>query len=245
MNRPSPQPSSLSATEITSGLEACWRETSDRFHTSPPMALLRSGGFGLAHYKAYLRQVFHHTREHPQLLSLAASRLRGSDRGLVGRLLQHALEEFGHDQWALKDLAALGEDVSAIPFENPLPETVALHAFAHFQITERNPVAHLGYLYFLELMPATCGPAYLEMLSQAGVPRAAMSFLAEHVKVDQDHTCALQDYAQVLIYDEADLEAVRFAMRATGRLYEAFLGAVIEQTQAPADWGPNGGEGSR
>jgi hypothetical protein len=168
-------------------LRACFEEVAWAFNTSPPMKRLAEGRFTVEHYKEYLRQVYFYVRESPQLLSLLSAQLLGTDREMVAALLQHASEEQGHDQWALADLTALGEAVGNLPYRNPLPATLALNAFASHQIAFRNPIGHLGYVYFLEFLPTSNGEGYLRKLEALGIPRAAMSFLSEHVRVDEHH----------------------------------------------------------
>jgi pyrroloquinoline quinone (PQQ) biosynthesis protein C len=226
-------------------LMACFQETADRFHDSAPMVMLGTGRFGLGHYREYLRQVFHHTRDNPGLMALAASRLRGPDRELGAWWLKHALEEQGHDQWALQDLALLGEDVSAVAMENPLPTTRALHAFASDQIQQRGALGHLGYLWFLEFLPTRSGDRYMALLAQQGIPEQAMSFLIRHARIDEHHTQLLCRYADHMVRSAADLDLVCQAMQATGRVYEDFLRGVIEQADAPRARGINLAEQAR
>src|SRR5262249_22814871 len=206
-------------------LARCFEDVLGEFDASEPMRMIASGRFGVGHYKEYLRQVFHYARFNPQLLATASSFLRGQDRDLVGLFLRHSLEEVGHESWALKDLEALGDDVSDLRDQSPLPETVALSAFAYYQLVHGNPISHLGYLYFLEFLPTARGAAYLNCLTHAGVPPSAMTFLQRHAEVDVDHNRLMQRYLRRLIHDETDLLAVKYGMRATARLYAQMLGA--------------------
>jgi hypothetical protein len=189
------------------------------------------------HYKAYLRQTYHYTRDNPQIQALATVYFRGEDRSLVKMFYKHAISEIGHDEMALNDLAAMGEDVTNIRRENPLPSTVALNAFIFYQIYNRNPIGYLGYLFFLEFLPTASGPAYMRMLEKAGVPRSAMTFLHEHATVDEHHNKLMEHYAAALIRNDADRDAVIYAMRATGNLYAAMLLGAFEHVDNPVDWG--------
>lgn len=207
------------------------------FEGTPAMRRLLSGALSIAHYKSYLRQTYHYTRDNPQIQTLAAVYFRGDDRGAVKMFFRHASSEIGHDEMALNDLMVLGEDVAAVRRENPLPETVALNAFVFYQIYNRNPIGYLGYLFFLEFLPTASGAAYIEMLGRAGVPPQAMTFLQEHATVDVHHNKLMEHYAEALIQTEADRDAVIYAMRATGRLYAAMLDAAIAQADRPEDWG--------
>lgn len=210
-------------------LQTCFAEVAAEFAASPAMIRLASGDFTVVHYKEYLRQVYYYTRENPQLLALMTLYLRGDDRKAIAALLRHASEESDHDQWALNDLASLDEDVSRIPYENPLPETLALTAFAHYQITCRNPVAHLGYVYFLEFLPTTSGTNYLDMLQRLGVPASAMSFLSAHMEVDVAHNRLMEQHVERLVRTDADLDAVAYSMRVSEKLYAGLLQAAFEE----------------
>jgi hypothetical protein len=146
------------------------------FGACPAVRLLHSGQVTRAHYSAILREIYHYSKEDPQIQALAAVHLRGDDRGLVRMFLKHAVSEVGQDQMALQDLVALGEDISFIPDSNPQPATIALTSYPFYQISYQNPIGYLGYLYFLEFMPTQAGAGYRAALSRAGIPDNAMTF---------------------------------------------------------------------
>ena len=77
----------------------------------------------------------------------------------------------------------------------------------------------------------------MRMLENVGVPVAAMSFLQEHVSVDVQHNKLMERYAERIIQDEADYDAVVYAMRVTGHLYANMLAAALEQADNPKSWG--------
>lgn len=204
-----------------------WEKVRYDFNESAAMKRIMSGTISVQHYAAVLRQIFHQARENPQLQALATVRFRGDQRGSVKRFLQHAISEVGHDQMALSDLAALGVDVSLIPFERPHPATAALTAFAFYQIEHGNPIGYLGYLFHLEFAPTQDGAAYITRLTEMGVPAHAMTFLAEHATVDVAHNKLMERYAADLIVTEDDVNTVVYAMRATGYLYAEMLRAAM------------------
>lgn len=207
------------------------------FDASPAARMLAEGRLGLAHYKAILREVFHYSREDPQIQALAAVRFRGPDRDFVKMFFKHATMEIGHDRMALDDLAALGEDVGAVPASRPLPSTMALIAFPFYQIEHLDPVGYLGYLYFLEFMPTRQGASYATALGRAGIPPVAMTFLAEHMTVDVGHNKLMEQYLAGLVHDEAGLQSVVYALRTTAYLYAQMLRGAIEHAEAPRDFG--------
>lgn len=201
--------------------------------------LLQSGAMTIDDYKWVLRQIFHHARENPQIQALATVYFRGEQRDAVRGFLTHAVSEIGHDKLALNDLARLGEDVSDIPTENPLPATTALIALPFYQIYNLNPVGYLGYLYFLEFTPTTVGGAYMEALAAKGVPEEAMTFLKDHCTIDVGHNKLMEGYVEKLVETDADLAAVSYAMQVTARLYANMLDSAVEQARNATDFGRN------
>ena len=214
-----------------------FNEAIARFNTTEPMRRLVAGDFGMYHYKAILREVYHYTKEDPQMQSLVTVYFRGADRDGVKLFLRHATSEIGHEQLALQDLAALGENTRGIEISHPLPTTIALTAFPFYQICFRNPIGYLGYLYFLEFMPTQAGAAYMAALISAGVPKEATAFLHEHMTVDQGHNKLMQDYIARLVHVQADVDAVIYALRVTGHLYSEMLKGAMQQAEAPRDFG--------
>jgi hypothetical protein len=207
------------------------------FLRSPALRRVHAGAITIAHYASFLEQVFHHTRENPQIQALATVYFRGAERSAIKRFFRHASSEIGHDELALEDLRTLGRDVDALPIKNPLPETTALIAFPFYQIQNLNPVGYLGYLYFLEFLPTASGSALMEALEVAGVPRAAMRFLKDHSTIDVAHNRLMETYAETLIKSTRELESAIYAMRTTGRLYAAMVECAFRQAEAPEDFG--------
>lgn len=221
---------------ITS-FQAAWQPVATAFMNSQPLRRIAAGDITVAHYQAIMRQIFHHARENPQLQALATVYFRGPQRQAIRKFYQHAISEIGHDQLALNDLQTLGVDVSAIPYERPLPATSALLGYAFYQVQNLNPVGYLGYLFFLEFLPTQQGSGIMQRLESLGIPHAAMTFLEDHTRIDVGHNKMMESYLELLVKTEADFDAVVYAMRTTGRLYAAMLQDALEQVDAPQDWG--------
>src|SRR6185436_1375902 len=91
-------------------IQHAFAEALKEFTRSEAMDSVLSGAFGKIHYASVLKEIFHYVKEDPQLQALAAVYFRGSDRTMVKAFFQHAISEIGHEQMALADLKALGED---------------------------------------------------------------------------------------------------------------------------------------
>ncbi|MGV6801142.1 MAG: iron-containing redox enzyme family protein [bacterium] len=211
----------------------------EEFMQSPPIAALMEGRLTVEEYRSILRQIFHHTRENPQLQALATAYFRGRQRRSVRTFFKHAASEIDHDQLALNDFVALGGDATNVPYENPLPSTSALLAYGFYQIQNLNPIGYLGYLFFLEFTPTRGGAALMSKLNDIGVPTNALSFLKDHTEIDVGHNKLMEKYVEDLILSEADLAAVIYSIKTTAYLYENMLTQAMEYAHKDIDTGWN------
>jgi pyrroloquinoline quinone (PQQ) biosynthesis protein C len=202
------------------------------FIQSWPIRRMMAGDLTIPEYRGMLREVFHHTRENPQLQALATVYFRGRQRDAVRSFYKHAASEIGHDQLALNDFVTLGGEASTVPYENPLPATSALLAYGFYQIYNLNPVGYLGYLFFLEFTPTRAGGGMMAALEKAGVPRAAMTFLKDHTEIDVGHNKMMELYVDRLVTSDADLDCIEYAMKTTGFLYQQMLTQAIQSAAA-------------
>ncbi|MEM8772267.1 MAG: iron-containing redox enzyme family protein [Pseudomonadota bacterium] len=209
------------------------------FLSSPPVKSVTDKTMTVEEYRSILRQVFHHTRENPQLQALATVYFRGRDRDLVKLFFKHAASEIGHDQLALNDYVTLGGDPTNVPYENPLPSTSALLAFGFYQIYNLNPLGYLGYLYFLEAMPVQSGEGLMGNLRDIGIPDSAMTFLLDHTTIDVGHTKMMEKYVATLVKDEKDLDCIEYAMKTVAHLYSQMMAQAIADVHKPMAVGWN------
>jgi pyrroloquinoline quinone (PQQ) biosynthesis protein C len=209
-------------------LVSAWNKNLDVLSNSTAFQLLSSGTITRRQYAAILRQVFHNVRENPQFMTLATSRFRSEQSEVIKPLMRHALAESGHEQLCLDDIKALGEDVSSIPFERPLPATFALRASIFHMIEHHEPVACLGYMFQLEYTPTQLGQKYMTALEKSGIQRDAMTFLAEHAEVDVGHCKLMEMYCEKLVRTPEQLDDVLYMQRVTAELYAQMLDQAIK-----------------
>ncbi len=209
------------------------------FLKSEPMTHLASGKLTIEEYRSILKQVYYYVRENPQLQALATVYFRGRQRDLVKSFYQHATSEIGHENLALNDYTTLGGDGSNVPYKNPLPATSALTAYAFYQIYNLNPLGYIGYLFFLEFVPTQAGGAISEQLRAIGVKDNALTFLRDHIEIDQAHNRLMAQYAERLLQGPADLDSVEYAMKTTCHLYEQMMASAIKDAHAQVDTGWN------
>lgn len=199
----------------------------DEFLASDSMRRLAAGDVSVEEYRSYMKQVYYYVRENPQIQALGTVYFRGRQRYMVRNVLKHSISEVGHEQLALNDYVQLGGDPSKVPYKNPHPATIALTSYAYFQIYNQNPMGYLGYLFFLEFAPTQAGPKIGEQLLACGVPENALTWLREHVDLDQGHTKMMERYVETLLTSDADYDSVGYAMKTTGYLYGQMIDAAF------------------
>lgn len=208
-------------------LEA-WQTEMAEVNNRTWMKRLGSGDFSVAHYKGFLLETYHHTRLNPQIQAYTTMFFKDNPREVIDMFYRHARSEIGHDLAAMNDLVALGEDRGELERTEALPSTVALNAFALFQIQFVDPAAYLGYLFHLEFLPTQQGARHMDELNRLGVPKEAMSFLHEHATVDIGHNKFMENYIRHLIKDEETLGKVILAARYTAQLHYKMLEDAFE-----------------
>ncbi len=206
-----------------------WNTEVNRLYRTEFFRKLFAGELDLEHYKVLLREIYYNTRENPKTYVLFASHLDPEHDTIFRRVLRHAAAEFGHHQLALDDLRSLGEDVSGIPEGKPLPTTEAFTAFSVYQIEHRNPVGYLGYVYHLEMLPATAAAQIGSGLAKMGVPVDAMSFIKEHTQVDPAHVQLMEKNFEEVLRNDDDIEALLYGLKGACRLHGIMLDAVLEE----------------
>ncbi|MDQ3002544.1 MAG: iron-containing redox enzyme family protein [Fibrobacterota bacterium] len=220
-------------------LDVEWEACYERLARGEFFHKLASGALELRHYKGFLRESFHNTRQNPGTMAMFAAHVKSGEPGLKAKFLKHTAMELGHDEMALDDLRVLGEDVETIRNGLPLVATEAMTGFIMLQIQHRNPLAFLGYSYHLEAIPVRMGSAAMGALVNLGIPMNAVSFLKEHIEADPVHSKWNRDYVEGFVRTASDLEAVVYGMRGTCELHGLMFQAIDDGYEAPPiSWTP-------
>lgn len=220
-------------------IETEWNSCYERLARGEFFRKLTTGALEVRHYKGFLRESFHNTRQNPDTMAMFAAHFKSGNPGLKAKFLKHTAMELGHDELALDDLRALGEDAEAVRSGRPMIATEAMTGFIMLQIQHRNPLAFLGYSYHLESIPVRMSVAAMGALGRLGIPANAVSFLKEHIEADPVHLKWNREYVEGFVRTQADLDAVIYGMRGTCELHGMMFQGIDEGLDAaPVSWTP-------
>ena len=120
---------------------------------------------------------------HQRALAPARSGGRRGATARTGRAWHELLAvpalAFDQGRAFLDDLRALGLNSLDSVSLTPLPQTIAMAAYAHYQLVERATVGLVGYLWFFERMPRLVYPLWSDSCRRGGVPDKALRALAQ------------------------------------------------------------------
>lgn len=189
----------------------------------PVFRRMLTGELSAEEYAAILRQIAIQVARHPDAMARLAENWTDDRRSTTKALLGHAKSESGHDELARRDIRALALPSESLPSDRELPATRTILAYMESLLDSGSPVAFLGYVFHLEFLPTAVGAALLRGLELAGIPRSAMTFIAEHREVDVAHNRLMERYLTELVRTDEELKEVIDAAVETARLYAEML----------------------
>ncbi|CAN5164241.1 hypothetical protein BH11PSE5_BH11PSE5_26880 [soil metagenome] len=189
------------------------RETADAADILASVPQLQAGLAGRISrdtYIAYLTQAYHHVRHTVPLMQEARTRLADKPM-LVAALDDYIVEETGHENWILADIAAAGGDAPMAAASVPYAATQAMVDHAYAAIREGNPVGFFGMVHVLEGTSVVMASHGAEAVRKAlGLPAEAFAYLTSHGALDQDHVRFFADLVNRI--DDPDDQAAIIAM---------------------------------
>jgi hypothetical protein len=131
----------------------------------------------------------------------------------------------------LEDLRALGLNSMDSVSLTPLPQTIALAAYAHYQLVERATVGLVGYLWFFERMPRLVYPLWRESGHRGAVPDKALRALTQGAAVDPSRDSQVVACCKQLVRRPRDLGLATQSLRDTAELFASMVDAALQRAE--------------
>lgn len=205
------------------------RGTCDELVNAQVIGGVISGQATMETYPVFLRQTHDYVRFSKPILEACTRRLRelGGREDLIRLFEIKAMEENGHETWALDDWEALGLSRHLVMTSAPSPAVREYLAWNMKMAESNTPLGFLGTAYVLEYISQALAPRAVKNLLEANrIPNIgnALSFLRSHGEADEDHIRVL-DELLASIEGKADRNAIVWSAAETRRLYPRFFAA--------------------
>lgn len=198
-------------------------------------------------HRQLLLELNHVINVHSRLREVAADVVPVDDWSAWQELLSVPALEFDQGRAVLDDLRSLGlNSVDSVSL-TPLPQTIAMAAYAHYQVVERAAVGLVGYLWFFERMPRLLYPLWNESCRRGGVNERAFRALTSGAVADAARDQQVASCCRQVVRRPRDLGLATQSLHDTAELFATMLDAALRRAERrhspPVDIGAAAGIG--
>src|SRR6476469_2213189 len=195
----------------------------------------RATEIGAGTHRQLLLELNHVINVHSRLREVAAEQVPPEDWSSWQDLLAVPALAFEQGRSLLDDLRSLGLNSLDSVSLTPLPQTIALAAYAHYQLVERGAVGRVGYLWFFERMPRLVYPVWRESCLAGGVPDKALRALAEGAVSEAARDELVANCCRTLVRRPRDLGLATQSLHDTAELFASMLDAALPRSERRPD----------
>ncbi len=207
-------------------LQQATAEHQQSLYASPVFAAVEQGAISIDSYRHFLQQAFHHVKHTVPLLMLCGARLPMEYEWMRKAMVEYIEEEYGHEQWILNDIEALGGDRQAVIDSAPDRNIQLMVSYLYDAIDRVHPVALLGMVFMLEGTSTRVATTMAHKIADTlSLPKQAFSYLLSHGELDQGHISFYEKLVNK-IEDPALQNIIIESARACFECYTAMLNNI-------------------
>jgi hypothetical protein len=195
------------------------------------LACFRSNALTPATHRQLLLELNHVINVHSRLREVAAEVVPNEDWTAWQELLAVPALAFDKGRAFLDDLRALGLHSMDSVSLTPLPQTIALAAYAHYQVVERATVGLVGYLWFFERMPRLVYPLWIDSCKRAGVTDRALRALTDGALVDPVRDIQVANCCRQIVRRPRDLGLASQSLHDTAELFATMVDSALQRAE--------------
>src|SRR5882672_10173999 len=182
-------------------------------------------------HRQLLLELNHVINVHARLREVAADVVPPEDWSSWQDLLAVPALAFEQGRSLLDGLRALGLNSFDSVSLTPLPQTIALAAYAHYQLVERATVGLVGYLWFFERMPRLVYPLWSDSCRRGGVPEKALHALDAGAGMDVMRDNQVANCCRQLVRRPRDLGLATQSLHDTAELFATMVDAALQRAE--------------
>ncbi|SET50326.1 TenA family transcriptional regulator [Thorsellia anophelis] len=190
---------------------------------APVIGLCQQGGITLPIYVSFLTQAYHHVKHTVPLLMACGGKLDSEYEWVRKALAEYIEEEYGHQEWILRDIKHCGGDVDAVRHNTGIGavcEPIELMvSYLYHQIDRQNPMGFFGMVWVLEGTSVGIGALIAKQIQTTlKLESKALSYLLSHCELDQDHI----KFFETLMNQVTKLEDQKAIIHSANRVYSLY-----------------------
>jgi hypothetical protein len=189
----------------------------------------RSAHIDASTHRQLLLELNHVINVHSRLREVAADVVPTEDWPAWADLLAVPGLAFEQGRFFLDDLRSLGLNSMDSVSLTPLPQTIAMAAYAHYQLVERATVGLVGYLWFFERMPRLFYPMWSAACQRGAVPERALQALSLGAHVDPARDQLVANCCRQLVRRPRDLGLATQSLRDTAELFATLVDSALQR----------------
>ena len=191
----------------------------------------RATEIGAGTHRQLLLELNHVINVHSRLREVAADTVPPEDWASWHELLAVPALAFEQGRSFLDDLRALGLNSMDSVSLTPLPQTIAMAAYAHYQLVERAAVGLVGYLWFFERMPRLVYPLWAESCRRSGVNDKSLRALVRGAEVDLARDSQVANCCRQIVRRPRDLGLATQSLHDTVELFAMMVDAALQRAE--------------
>lgn len=191
----------------------------------------RGNAIGAATHRQLLLELNYVINVHSRLREIASDVVPAQDWASWQELLSVPALAFSQGRAFLEDLRSLGLNSLDSVSLTPLPQTIALAAYAHYQLVERAAVGLVGYLWFFERMPRLLYPLWSSSCRRGGVNEKAVRALEEGAVSDATRDNLVANCCRQLVRRPRDLGLATQSLDDTAVLFATMVDAAVQRAE--------------
>ena len=184
-----------------------------------------------ATHRQLLLEFNHVINVHSRLREVAAEVVPHEDWSSWQEILAVPALAFEQGRSFLDDLRALGLKSMDSVSLTPLPQTIALAAYAHYQLVERATIGLVGYLWFFERIPRLFYPLWSSACTRGGVPSKAQHALLEGAVIDASRDQQMVNACRQIVRRPRDLGLATQSLHDTAELFATMVDAALQRAE--------------
>jgi hypothetical protein len=191
----------------------------------------RGNALAPAIHRQLLLELNHVINVHSRLREVAADVVPPEDWAAWQELLAVPALAFDQGRAFLDDLRSLGLNSLDSVSLTPLPQTIAMAAYAHYQLVERAAVGLVGYLWFFERMPRLVYPLWVDSCRRAGVGEKAVRALTAGAGIDSARDAQVAHCCRHIVRRPRDLGLASQSLHDTTELFATMVDSALQRAE--------------